>query len=138
MSATDLINIKRDFTLCVKPSASRRNDSNFVRSVAETFDLDHTKAAAIGPIDLPFGTTFVVPFQKVTTARFLYIEADGEIELIFDGGAEFQTIKPPKTPSGQTARLARLIGDFEFTSLSIRNPAASGDPLCVTGYVIGD
>ena len=132
--STSLLNIQRDRKIRVLPSADRRNDVDFGRETSERYDLDHTEAVQIGPVQINPATTLVVPLQGLTTARFLYLESDVDVQLDLAG----QTIllKPPKVPSGGTARLARIEADVEFAALSITNPGASA--ACVTGYMIGD
>ena len=130
--------IQRSNELCISPNINRKTEFDFKRKAIEKYAVDHTKGAQFGPVSIVNGVPFIVPFQGVTTARFLFIETTGEILLVFSGGSEKITVKIPKLPTGQTDLLGRFDADIEYTSLSIENPNVSGDAPCVTGYIYGD
>lgn len=138
MPDTDNIQVRRNRELCVTPSSSRSSDFDFKRKSAEYYLLDHANSAQVGPYDVAHGTPVTVPLQGLTTARLLYLESNGAIDLYINGSATPLPLRVPSVPAGATPVLARAEIDTEITSIRIENPNAGSAAPRVVGYMIGD
>ena len=138
LGTSSLITVKRSFEFCIEPASASQMDYDFKRRTDERYQVDHTLSAQIGPYPIANGTPQPVNFQAITTASLLYLETNGPVDLVFNGGTDRIRLQPPKVPAGSAPRLGRMMLDGEYTSLTIENPIAAGDPPCVTGYLLGD
>lgn len=122
-------------TLSVSVARGVASSKDFLLSrdkVAAEFSYSRSVAEEVA---IAASTSRTVPLSGViTTGRFIYLETAGTITLTFSGAGGPITVG---VPTGATTGTFQM--DFgSFTSLSIANPAGTGDPVLVNYTICGD
>jgi hypothetical protein len=63
-----------------------------------------------------------LPFGDVQDVRFVYIKADGDFDLKFNGGAEVLNVKKASTTIGT---FAKFEAECDVTAVNVTNPSAT-------------
>jgi hypothetical protein len=71
-----------------------------------------------------------IQFGGVSSAKMLYLEADGELTFKFNGGSDSL-----KLTTGTTGQKAKVMWEGEFTSMTVSN--ASGATVTLTYFLAG-
>lgn len=121
--------MKVSVTPTISVQGESSTDTLFASNRAQSMDGEGHETS--GKADIQPSTSFAVPFGNVTQAAIAFVETSADCVLVLNG----QDVAL-KVPAGGTK--ARFLLEGQVTSLSIRNPASSGDAIKVSYCIIGD
>lgn len=117
------------------------DDSIFERDFAQLDDtLEEAKAVTRTLPASGTPTDIEVPFEGISDVRFVYVEADGEIEVkLFGTGGSAIPLARPIDPAASSAGEKRAIfaAHIRPATLHLRNPSATND-VNVRVLLVGD
>jgi hypothetical protein len=99
-------------------NCSFKREDKALSSQTETFEVESSGEAVLSAAE----ADYVLPMGKVVTGKVLFVEADKQVTLKLNGGAEVLTVGPPGT--GTKGKFF-LRGDF--TAVSVTNADASAE-----------
>ena len=84
--------------------------------------LDGFQRQASGRFEIAVASDENLSFGDVQDVRFVYVKADNDFEVIFNGGVEPVVVK---RGSAATTATARFAGELDVTAVNIANPSAT-------------
>lgn len=84
--------------------------------------IDNMQRVSSGRFEIAASSSEDLPFGDVQDARFVFIKADGDFNLTFDGGVEALALRRASSLTGTYAKFA---AECDVSAVNVANPSAT-------------